>query len=291
MFYSPLRYPGGKGKLAPFMELMINRLNLRNGIYIEPFAGGAGIALDLLYNDVVSDVVINDWDKAIASFWQAVTKDSDRFIETLLSTPVSVEEWKKQKTIYEDNIKKCSFELGFATFYLNRTNRSGIIKGGIIGGLEQEGEWGIDARFNKKNLVKRIELIKEHKKQIHVYNKDVLSFITNYLPKYEANAFVYFDPPYFNKGKELYKNFFDYNDHMEIEKYISEYVKCKWMITYDYTEEITRIYDGYVTRQFDLNYSAGKARKASEIMIFPNELVCPLIKEVENVNINYRKII
>lgn len=290
MYYSPLRYPGGKGKLAPFMEVMIDKMGLRGGTYIEPFAGGAGIALELLDKGVVSSIVINDWDKAIASFWQAVTKEPDRFIEKIRNTPISVDEWKKQKDIYEKNNNKCSFELGFAAFYLNRTNRSGIIKGGIIGGMEQNGMWGISARFNKENLIKRIELIKRHRNNIHVYNKDVLSFITNYLPKYESNAFIYFDPPYFNKGKELYKNFFCYDDHKNIEKYISEHVKCKWMITYDYTDEITKIYDGYVLRQFDLNYSAGAVRKASELMIFLDEDTCPTEEEVRNIGINYRKI-
>lgn len=290
MYYSPLRYPGGKGKLAPFMELMLNRLNLRGGTYIEPFAGGSAIALDLLYKNVVSSVVINDWDKAIASFWRAVTKEPDRFIDKIWNTPVTIEEWKRQKSIYEKSLSKCSFELGFATFYLNRTNRSGIIKGGIIGGLEQTGQWEIDARFNKKNLIHRIELIKEHRKDIYVYNKDVLSFIVNYLPKYENNAFIYFDPPYFSKGKELYKNFLNYDDHKNIERYISEQVNCNWMITYDYADEIAKIYNNYELRQFDLNYSAGRIRKASELMIFPNENVCPREEEVAGININYRHI-
>lgn len=290
LYYSPLRYPGGKGKLAPFMELMIDKLGLRGGTYIEPFAGGAGIALNLLFNNVVNTIVINDWDKAIASFWNAITKEPNRFIQMIYDTPVTVEEWKIQKEIYETHLTQCSFELGFATFYLNRTNRSGIIKGGIIGGYEQDSEWGIDARFNKDQLVKRIELIKTRRDDIKVYNKDVLSFISNYLPKYEDNAFVYFDPPYFNKGKELYKNFFDLEDHIMIERYIAENVNCKWMITYDDVKAITDIYYGYITRRFDLNYSAGKSRKASEIMIFQNLDICPTNKELEqrNININYR---
>lgn len=293
MYYSPLRYPGGKGKLAPFMELMIDKVQLRGGTYIEPFAGGAGIALELLLNNVVSQVVINDYDKAIAAFWRAVIGESDRFIQKIIDTPVTIQEWYRQKEIYESRINKYSFELGFATFYLNRTNHSGIIKGGVIGGLEQSGNWRIDARFNKSNLVKRIEQIKEKRNCIKVYNKDVLSFIINYLPKYEKHAFVYFDPPYFNKGHKLYKNYFDFRDHQMIKQYISEHIDCKWIITYDDTKEITDIYDGYVTRRFDLSYSAGITRKASEVMIFPNMEVCPTVEELglKNININYREVI
>jgi len=280
MFYSPLRYPGGKGKLAPFMELMIDKLRLRGGTYIEPFAGGAGIALHLLFNDVVNQVVINDYDKSIYSFWKAVLTENDRFVDTLINTQVSLDEWKKQKEIYLTQNKKYSFELGFATFFLNRTNRSGIINGGIIGGNEQSGKWKIDARFNKENLAKRITDIGERKKDIKLYYSDVIHFVDKYLPKYEDNSLVYFDPPYFNKGKELYKNFFEYKHHRIIEKYIADNVKCNWIITYDDTPEIVRIYDGYTTRKFDLSYSASKRRVASEIMIFRNEDMCPTMEEL-----------
>ena len=204
MIYSPLRYPGGKGKLAPFMKVLIEKTGHKGGTYIEPFAGGAGIALDLLENDIVSQIVINDLDKGIYSFWRAILSETDRFVEAVHEVPLSVEEWKKQREILLRADNKYSFELGFSTFYLNRTNRSGIINGGMIGGLEQNGVWKLDARFNKDNLINRILKIAKKKECIHLYNKDVASLIKNYLPKYEKEAFVYFDPPYFKKGKQLY---------------------------------------------------------------------------------------
>ena len=149
MYYSPLRYPGGKGKLAPFMELMIRKLNLQGGTYIEPFAGGAGIALDLLFNNLVSHIVINDYDKAVASFWKAVLTDNDRFIDKIYNVPLNISEWERQKNVVK-LANRYSFELGFATFYLNRTNRSGIINGGPIGGKQQDGDWKLDARLNRE---------------------------------------------------------------------------------------------------------------------------------------------
>lgn len=285
MFYSPLRYPGGKGKLAPFMVLLIDKLDLRGGTYIEPFAGGAGIALNLLFNEVVNQVVINDYDKSIYSFWKAVLTENDRFVDTMMNTEVTLDEWNKQKSIYLSRNRRYSFELGFATFFLNRTNRSGIINGGIIGGLEQAGKWKIDARFNKEDLANRILKIGSRKKDIKLYYSDVIHFIDNYLPKYEDNALVYFDPPYFNKGKQLYKNFFEYKHHRIIEQYIANNVNCNWVITYDDTPEIADLYDGYTTKRFDLNYSAAKSRVASELMIFQNEDMCPSLEEL-----NERKI-
>ena len=275
MIYSPLRYPGGKGKLAPFMKVLIEKTGHKGGTYIEPFAGGAGIALDLLENDIVSQIVINDLDKGIYSFWRAILSETDRFVEAVHEVPLSVEEWKKQREILLRADNKYSFELGFSTFYLNRTNRSGIINGGMIGGLEQNGVWKLDARFNKDNLINRILKIAKKKECIHLYNKDVASLIKNYLPKYEKEAFVYFDQPYFKKGKQLYLNFFNEQDHVRIEKMIRESVNCDWVITYDDVPEIANIYVNHELRRFDLNYSVAQKRKASEIIIFSNGDMIP----------------
>lgn len=289
MFYSPLRYPGGKGKLAPLMELLIKQTGHYGGIYVEPFAGGAGIALELLEKEIVKEIVINDLDKGIYSFWRAILTETDRFIEDIRNAELSILEWNKQKYILE-NSNKYSYELGFATFYLNRTNRSGIIKGGVIGGVEQKGKWLMDARFNKEDMIKRILRIAQKRENIHLYNKDVDSFVKNYLPKYQQNAFVYFDPPYFGKGKQLYLNFFSYDDHVRIEQMINEQVNCDWVITYDDVPEIANIYQNHVLRKFDLNYSAGVKRKASEIIIFKNESMIPKLQnlEEEKIHINLR---
>lgn len=207
MFYSPLRYPGGKGKLAPFMEYMIIQLGHRGGTYIEPFAGGAGIAIELLLNGVVNQIVINDYDKGIWSFWKAILTETDRFINEIRNVPLTIYEWERQHEICINHNDRYSFELGFATFYMNRTNRSGIIKGGVIGGIEQNGNWTMDVRFNRNELIKRIQNIAKKKKNIKLYNKDVNSFINSYVPRYN-NALIYFDPPYYKKGKQLYMNFF-----------------------------------------------------------------------------------
>lgn len=275
MFYSPLRYPGGKGKLAPFMEHMINELGHRGGTYIEPFAGGASIAIELLLRNVVSQIVINDYDKGIWSFWRSILSETDRFVDYLNNVPLTVEEWKRQREICLMNNKKYSFELGFATFYMNRTNRSGIIKGGIIGGLDQAGKWKMDARFNRQELSNRIINIADRKGDIKLYNKEIGSFIKNYIPKYEGNALIYFDPPYFEKGKQLYMNFFKLRDHERIEEEIRNSVRGDWIITYDNAPEIAHIYDGYSIRKFDLNYSVAEKRQASELMIFKNGIYIP----------------
>ena len=286
MYYSPLRYPGGKGKLASFMEYMIDQLGHRGGTYIEPFAGGAGIAMELLLRNVVSRIVINDYDKAVWSFWKAILTETDRFVEEIRTVPLTMDEWQKQHEILVTQNDKYSFELGFAAFYLNRTNRSGIIKGGVIGGQEQAKDWKMDVRFRREELVTRIQRIAARKKDIKLYNKDVNSFIKNYLPLYEENALIYFDPPYFRKGQQLYMNFFNYKDHVRIEQEIREHVNCDWIITYDYEPQIEEIYHNYNLRLYDLNYSVSTKRKANELMIFKDGIIIPSDEELNSKKIN-----
>lgn len=286
MYYSPLRYPGGKGKLASFMEYMIDQLGHRGGTYIEPFAGGAGIAMELLLRNVISRIVINDYDKAVWSFWKAILTETDRFVEEIRTVPLTVDEWQKQHEILVTKNDKYSFELGFAAFYLNRTNRSGIIKGGVIGGQEQAKDWKMDVRFKREELVTRIQRIAVRKKDIKLYNKDVNSFIKNYVPLYEENALIYFDPPYFRKGQQLYMNFFNYKDHVRIEQEIREHVNCDWIITYDYEPQIEEIYHNYNLRLYDLNYSVSTKRKANELMIFKDGIIIPPDEELNSKKIN-----
>ena len=286
MYYSPLRYPGGKGKLASFMEYMIDQLGHRGGTYIEPFAGGAGIAMELLLRNVVSRIVINDYDKAVWSFWRVILTETDRFVEEIRTVPLTMDEWQKQHEILVTQNDKYSFELGFAAFYMNRTNRSGIIKGGVIGGQEQAKDWKMDVRFKREELVTRIQRIAARKKDIKLYNKDVNSFIKNYVPLYEENALIYFDPPYFRKGQQLYMNFFNYKDHVRIEQEIREHVNCDWIITYDYEPQIEEIYHNYNLRLYDLNYSVSTKRKANELMIFKDGIIIPSDEELNSKKIN-----
>jgi DNA adenine methylase len=282
---SPLRYPGGKNKIFPFVELVIKKANINNCVYIEPFAGGAGIALNLLLSKQVEQIVINDYDRAIYSFWRAVLKETNRFIDHIYSTPVTIDEWHRQQTIYM-NSKSYTFEYGFATFFLNRTNHSGILSAGPIGGKEQAGEWKLDVRYNKDMLVNRIQDIAKYKKNIKLYCKDVIKFIDLLLPRYEKNGFIYFDPPYYQKGKALYKNYFEHKHHIQIADSIFKNAKAAWIVSYDNTPEIETIYKDRFFKKFNLNYSLANNGKGTEIMVFKNQSLCPTVEEIEQSGIN-----
>ncbi len=279
--YSPLRYPGGKSRLSEFIKLIIEKIGMTNCTYIEPFAGGAGVALSLLVDNCVNDIVINDYDKAIYSFWRAIKNDSEELIEKIVNTPVTMDEWYKQKEIYTQT-HVYSVDLAFATFFLNRTNRSGILSAGPIGGYAQDGEWKLNVRYDKTKLIEKIKKIADNKERIKVYNKDILSLITNYIPKYGDRVFIYFDPPYFNKGQKLYKNFFSSEDHEKIKNAIMEHIKAPWIVTYDAVDEIRMLYKEYDIKKFDLTYSAANKGTASELMIFSDSVFCPSDAQMRN---------
>lgn len=276
---SPLRYPGGKNRLSDFIGVAIQNLNLPNCTYIEPFAGGAGVALSLLLEGVVENIVINDFDRAIYSFWRAVKQDPQGIIDRIERTPITIEEWYRQKKIYVSS-SVYSLDLAFATLFLNRTNRSGILNAGPIGGYSQAGEWKLDVRFNRAKLISKIELISAHRKHITVYNKDIISLLRNYVPRFGQNVFIYFDPPYYNKGQKLYKNFLSPSDHKKIHNVIVNEIHTSWIITYDDVSEISGLYENYATKRFDLTYSAANKGIASELMIFSDIAFCPTERQL-----------
>lgn len=288
MNYSPLRYPGGKSKIAPLIRLIIEKAGGSEITYIEPFAGGAGVALSLLIEGAVKQIIINDYDKAIYSFWRALKESPQELIDLIDQTPLTIDEWKRQKNIYCTQNKKYSVELGFAAFYLNRTNRSGILRAGPIGGYDQTGNYGMDARYNRDALIDRIQKIAKYKSQIVVYNKEIRSFISNVIPKYQTDAFVFFDPPYYENGQRLYKNFFSPTDHSDIADKIINGVNCPWVITYDDVPELREIYSGFAQRHYNLNYSAANKGKGSEIIIFKESSLLPSSDEVRKCMGNFQ---
>ncbi len=264
LHYSPLRYPGGKTVLSSFFGDVMQKFNLKNVTYVEPFAGGAGAALSLLFNGQVNKIVINDLDKAIYSFWMSAVFDSEKFITKINSTEVTIKEWKRQKAIYI-NPKSDQFSLGFATFFLNRTNVSGILNGGPIGNFKQDGKWKIDARFNKQGLIEKIRKIAVYKNSIAVFNEDGVKLIKRYLKK--KNTFIYLDPPYYEKGAALYFNHYNADNHKMLAEELNKFPNSHWLLTYDDKPEIRFLYKNRKVINFSLNYNAYESRVGKEILI------------------------
>lgn len=267
---SPLRYPGGKSCYLPLIADIIKLNQLEGCVYAEPFAGGAGAALALLELGIVSKILLNDLDIAIYSFWDSVLNNTSNFIDLIEKTPITVNEWKIQKTIYKKQ-KEVSLELGFATFFLNRCNRSGIILANPIGGINQTGNYKISARFNKEKLIEKIAFIASKKQQIKIYNLDATEFVSR-LRYRKQKVLVYFDPPYYKKGELLYLNHFSSQDHQTLKDSI---INCKypWLLSYDNNQAIIELYAEKKFYTQTLNYSIKKPSKAKELII--SDLIMP----------------
>lgn len=268
-FYSPLRYPGGKNCIFSFVANIFYENDLIGSSYAEPYAGGSGLALRLLFEGYVERIYINDLDYSIYSFWYSVLNHTNEFCEWIENVEVSIENWKKYKKIYNNGDSLNYFELGKATFFLNRTNISGVIKGGVIGGIKQKGKYKIDARFNKKDLIKRIKKISYAKNRINLSNLDGISFI-NKLNYKKEEIFIYLDPPYYKKGSQLYMNFFSDLDHRKLSKQVNK-IKQKWMVSYDNHEFILNLYESHNKVIYRLSQSASN-RVGEEVFVFPKKL-------------------
>lgn len=272
---SPLRYPGGKSYLYGRLRAIIRANELTSSTYVEPYAGGAGAALGLLVTGQVKRIVINDLDPAIYAFWTAVVTEPKAFSQMVQSAILNIKEWIRQKDIYLTDSRDEYLRLGFATFYLNRTNRSGALNGGPIGGKDQTGNYKIDARFNKETLLERLRLIALHSNRISVSNADGISIIEKYST--DPSALIYADPPYFEKAGSLYLNSFEESDHAALASCLNSLGDTRWILTYDNVPQVAALYSGRRRQLVSLNYSAHRVMKTKEIMILSDSVMDPFM--------------
>lgn len=276
-YFSPLRYPGGKARLSEYIMTLITSQQPRPRQYAEPFAGGAGAALQLLYTGVVDNIYLNDLNPGIAAFWRCVTEHSEEFIHLIATCEITIDAWKKHKAVYDNAHAHGDIELGFATFFLNRANRSGILNARPIGGLEQVGKWKIDARFNREGLIKRIKTIENLADRITISELEG----TEFLAKIEAlgkDVFVYADPPYLVKGEGLYLHAFDAAAHTALADQLS-CAAYPWMLTYDDDPRITEdLYSDSRSAHFQIAHTAHIQHIGSESIIYSKDLIVPTLQ-------------
>lgn len=271
--YSPLRYPGGKTQLTPFVLDLLRANGLLGGIYAEPFAGGAGIAWRLLLNGDAAEVWLNDIDPAIYAFWQTAVFEPDPLCERILKTDITMEEWARQRLVLKD-VKATQQDLAFAVLFLNRTNRSGILKGGVIGGKSQTGNYKLDCRFNRSELIKKIQRIHIYREVVKITRLDAEKCLYEWNKKLPKKSLVNIDPPYYVQGRDLYLSYYHPEDHKRLANLICS-LKCKWMLTYDDVPEIEALYKNLPSYRKGLTYYAQAKRKASELLVLSKELIAP----------------
>lgn len=273
---SPLRYPGGKTSMLDLVSTTLRLNGLERGHYAEPYAGGCGLALSLLFGGFVADIHINDIDPAIWSFWHCALTETDAIVELIEKTPVTVEEWHRQRAINKAGDLSNPLALGFSAFFLNRTNRSGVIgSGGMIGGMNQNGNYLIDCRFNREDLSRRIKRVSRYADRIHLSRSDALGFLDHCETTLPSNTLMFIDPPYFKKGPKLYTNFYKPDDHARLAAKVLE-INLPWVVTYDDVSDIRRLYRDRRQYAFGINYSLNEKRVGAELLVVSKGLRVPV---------------
>lgn len=278
---SPLRYPGGKACLSGLLHDIIDLNDLSGTAYFEPYAGGAGAALELLRIGAVSRIHINDADPRIWAFWRSAVLDSERFCDAIMEAQLDMNEWTRQREICANPRNSDCFEVGFAAFYMNRCNRSGVLTGaGPIGGFAQAGKWTLDVRFNREALAERILGLRRLREFIVISNEDALAFLKRALPRGRGRSrvFVYLDPPYVDKGQRLYLNSYEAKDHVVLANYMNRQRHLPWIMSYDDTDLVRQIYSEQQLGILAIRYSLQKKRNASELLIAPWHMALPKSK-------------
>lgn len=279
---SPLRYPGSKAVLVEYISNLLKQESLLGCTFIEPYAGSAVVSIELLRQEDVKNAIIVERDPLIYAFWYCVFFETDLLLKRIYDTPVTIETWKLLLPLRDikDVSKADVIDLGFAGFFYNRTNFSGILKANPLGGINQSSSYKIDCRFNKISLIEKIKNLATLANRITVVFGDGLSHSKLLVEQLrDQRIFIYVDPPYFQKGSNLYRYWFSYEDHAELAKWLLSQ-EIPWLASYDYHDKIMKLYSEKHRQEINFDYWIGNEngkRKGKELLI-SNLHIPPAVK-------------
>lgn len=259
---SPLRYPGSKHQLSRYVQDVLELNGLHPTLYVEPFVGGASVALHMLQLPSVEQAILMDADPWIASFWQTLFFDTAWLVKQVQTVEVTVERWQQFKNARPETVREQALTL----LFLNRTNYSGILEGqvGPIGGKKQRSVYDIACRFPRATLVKRIEQIATYRDKIRgIWACSWDDGVARLLELQQArevsrNTFWYCDPPYYGPRK-LYRYEFSDTDHRQLRDFLMA-LQQPWLLSYDVAPVIRELYAGAQVREIEWHYSSVRSR-------------------------------
>lgn len=266
---SPLRYPGSKASLVGYVARLLKENYLEGCHFLEPYAGSAALSLGLLQQDIVSRATLVERDPLLFSFWETVFRHPYALIDRLIDLPITIETWQAfQKYRSATDLSEYPLiEMGLAGLFFNRTNFSGILKGGPIGGVKQESQYKIDCRLNKDRLIEQIIELSQLHSKIDVVYDDALEFLGRIRTELKnQECFLYIDPPYYEKGRSLYRYWYVDADHKKLAKYLTR-CDLPWLASYDNHPSIRKIYHSANQIEIYFDYTVSRARKERELLI------------------------
>lgn len=291
---SPLRYPGSKAALIPYIERLIAANNLNQRTIIEPYAGSAIVSLHLLREQKINRAILIERDPLVYAFWESVFNHTDELIERIHSTPINLDTWNAFQCYrsLDGIIDQDIVSLGFAGLFFNRTNFSGILKAGPLGGYTQTSKYPIDCRFKKDKIISRINKIAALRDRVTVEFGDAIFLLRGKLRRQIdiEHPFLYIDPPYYAKGKQLYRYWFSPEQHGQLANYLHQ-VNTDWLVSYDNHKAIESLYSGpnhaktIHFRPISFDYTVYKSRSNAKELLISNLQLPPetiLLQQANN---------
>jgi DNA adenine methylase len=282
---TPLRYPGGKTWLLPYINDFLKFHKIQLGTIIEPFAGSASVSVGLLKSGIADNAVLCENDPMIISFWKSALYSSEEFVELIKNTDISMDTWYEFKKYLANDAptKYSDLEIGFAFLFYNRTNYSGIITAGPIGGRRQLSKYSIKCRFNPERIIKKVSQLSALNERIEIIHGDGNEYLRKFTGNQEENIFIYVDPPYYDAGKVLYRKFFAIDDHMELEGILT-HINSPWLASYDDVNFIRNLYKSSKSQYVYTDYQAGNLKRGSRELLLSNLKIPPITAKLKTSN-------
>lgn len=265
-YKSPLRYPGGKASLSGVIARIVKDQKLEGCRVFEPYAGSAAVSIALVGAGVCTSGSISERDPLLYSFWKCVFTNPAKLLRRINKTEISLQTWHELRPLLDlDEPDESQADLlAFAALFFNRTNFSGVIHSGPIGGQTQSSDYAIDCRFNREELADRVDRLATLGEKIDVQFADALDVIK--AQRNKRGAFFYIDPPYFLQGKKLYRYNYRLSGHIALADALRK-AKFSWLLSYDNHDVIENLYEDFHNVYQEFRYSSRMPKKENELLI------------------------